>query len=91
MIPLAFASHLAATTPELCISLLQSLRAAAFDRGIGFLNASFDSRDLCLRFIRDHFHPREYPSRLYVVRWDDGNAIANTLDNRLLNPDLALL
>lgn len=91
VIPLAFASHVAATTPQLCIPMLQSLRAAAFDRGIRFLNTSFDSRDPHLGLVRDHFHPREYPSRLYVVRWDDGDAIANALDNRLLNPDVALL
>ncbi len=91
VIPLAFASHVAATSPELLTCVLQSLRSAAFDRGITFLNTSFDSRDPRLGTVRDQFRPAEYPSRIYVVRWNDGDAVASSLDSRLLNPDVSLL
>jgi len=91
VIPLAFASHLAATTPASLVVLLQSLRRAAFERGIQFLTAGFDSRDPRLAAIRSQFRAREYPSRLYAVRWDDGQSLAQSLDERLLNPDVSLL
>lgn len=91
VIPLAFASHVAAATPQAQVAILKSLRRAAFERGIRSLNTSFDSRDPRLGLIRDHFRVSEYVSRLYVVRWEDGDATADILDNRLLNPDVSLL
>jgi hypothetical protein len=91
VIPLAFASHLAATTPASLLAMLQSLRRSAFDRKLQFLTTSFDARDPRLAAVRAQFRGREYPSNLYVVRWEDGNAVAESLDTRVLNPDVSLL
>jgi hypothetical protein len=41
--------------------------------------------------LRRVLRPREYISRIYVVHWEDGVALAQSLDDRLLAPEVASL
>ncbi len=89
----AFISHLAARPdqPELLVHLVSLLRESAHASGIRYLVLGLDSRDPRLARLRKAFHPREYVSRIYVVHWKDGAALAQSLDDRLLAPEVALL
>jgi len=89
----AFVSHVAFSPDqtELAESLIHLLRVRAAARGIDYVTLGFDSRDPRLKQLRAALHPREYRSRLYVVHWEDGEALAQNLDDRLLAPEVALL
>jgi hypothetical protein len=89
----AFISHLAVSRdrPQIAEHLIHSLNGPAHTHKIDYLTLGFDSRDPRLAHIRKIFRPREYISRLYAVHWEDGAALARTIDNRLLAPEVALL
>ncbi|HEU4387784.1 MAG TPA: hypothetical protein VFV34_08310 [Blastocatellia bacterium] len=92
-IPHAFVSHVAADTeePDALIRIIRALMPAARDRGIEYLTLGFDARDPRLAQLRNAFRPREYSSRLYAVHWEDGMDLAQSLDDRLMAPEVALL
>jgi hypothetical protein len=92
----AFISQLAVSPdqpdqPRLAEDLTNSLRNFALTHGIDFLLVGFDSRDPRLAYLRGVLRPREYVSRIYVVHWEDGAALAQSLDDRLLAPEVATL
>jgi hypothetical protein len=89
----AFISHLAVSSdqPQLAECLVNLLCAHAPTRGIDYLILGFDSRDSRLAHLRRVLRPREYISRIYVVHWEDGVALAQSLDDRLLAPEVASL
>jgi hypothetical protein len=73
---LTYLSHVCvpADRAEMLIPLVESL-----DVG-GVLVAGFDARDSRLSVLRRAFGGRELRSRLYVVHWADGRAIAESLE-----------
>ena len=89
----AFVSHLAVNPlqPQFAEWLILLLQGPASTLKIDYLTLGFDARDPRLAYLRKVFQPREYASRLYVVYWDDGAQLAQSLDGRLLAPELALL
>ena len=92
-VPHAFVSHLVADPlqPRIAEALILLLQGAARARRIDHLTIGFDARDPRLAHLRRTFRPREVVSRLYVVHWEDGEELAQTLDDRLLAPEVALL
>ncbi len=89
-IPLAFASHIAAT-PDSLPAALRSLETAASQRGIEYLTVGFDARDPRLGVVRRHFKGREYSSRIYLVYWEDGAQCAEAVADGIVAPEAALL
>jgi hypothetical protein len=89
----AFVSHLAVNPlqPQIAEWLILLLHGPASTRQIDYLTLGFDARDSRLAYLRKVFRPREYASRLYVVHWGDGAELAQSLDGRLLAPEVALL
>ena len=89
----AFVSHLAASSlqPQITEWLMLLLQSQTEARGIDYLTVGFDARDPRLAHLRKVFWPREYVSRLYAVHWEDGAELAQSLDARLLAPEVALL
>jgi hypothetical protein len=94
----AFVSHLALNPDqdahkdeELLVRLIRALENAAAARGIEYLTLGFDARDPRLARLREAFRPREFSSRLYVVHWSDGADLAESLDDRIMAPEVALL
>jgi hypothetical protein len=73
------------------IELIKVLRHMASQRGIEFLTLGFASDDPRLATVRSNFSPREYLTRLYLVRWSELGGSASELDNRLLAPEVALM
>lgn len=90
---IAYISHLTIEEdqPELMECLIENLRRAARSRKLEYLVLGLDVRHPYTTHIRRVFRPREYLSRLYAVTWEDGNDLLNSLDNRLLAPEVALL
>jgi hypothetical protein len=93
VLPMALVSHLACdpARPKLLRRLVCELSAAAHARRIDYLCIGLDQRDPRLSCLREWFSPRAYHSKLYAVHWDDGAALAQRLDDRLLAPEVALL
>jgi hypothetical protein len=88
----AFVSQLAhPDQPDFAECLIALLQETACARGIDYLTFGLDSRDPRLAHLRKAFHPREYVSRIYAVHWEDGATFAESLDNRLLGPEVAIL
>jgi hypothetical protein len=89
----AFVSHLASdpNCPEVLDALLGQLLSVANRRQIEHLILGLDARDPRLPFLRKRFKPLEYVSCLYAVHWNDGAGPAQSLDDRLLAPEVALL
>jgi len=77
--------------PELMQHLISLLRTRAEAQSADYLTVGFDARDPRLPHLRRAFHSREYKSRIYVVYWEDGAALARSLDDRLLAPEVATL
>ena len=90
---MAYVAHIASAieNPEYLEWLVILLQRVALCRDIDYLIIGFDARDPRLTHLRKVFKPREYHSRLYAVHWEDGAALANSLDDRLLLPEVALL
>jgi hypothetical protein len=89
----AFVSHMAAHAdqPEFAECLIALLQEMACARGIDYLTFGLDSCDPRLAHLRKVFHPREYVSRIYAVYWEDGAVFAQSLDSRVLGPEVAIL
>ncbi len=89
----AFLSHLAfpVDQPQVAAWLIHLLRGLAHSRSIDYLVLGFDSRDPRFLYLRRIFRSREYVSRIYVVHWEDGAPLAQSLDGRLLGPEVATL
>lgn len=89
----AFLSHLAVDpeSPHLLDHLITLLRGVARGRGIDYLALGFDSRDPRVAHLRKAFRPREIISRIYATHWPDGAILAQSLDERLLAPEVAIL
>lgn len=89
----AFVSHLAAdpADPDSLKRIVLALMQTAHERRLDYLTVGFDARDPRLSHLRKTFRPREYSSRLYAVHWEDGAQLAESLDDRLLAPEVALL
>lgn len=89
----AFISHLAVplNQPQLAEILIRLFHGPAHSRAIDYFALGFDERDPRLMHLRKTFAAREYTSRLYAVHWEDGAALAQSLDDRLLAPEAAIL
>ena len=87
---LGFASHLAAGADQV-VPMLWMLHDAAAARGLDYLVAGFDARDERLNLVRRWFGGRELRSRLYAVNFPQPRAALVDLDDRLLQPEVALL
>lgn len=89
----AFVSHLAVSPsdPRELFNLVDGLRGLAAGRNLQCLTLGFATGDPRLVTIRAHFRGREYRSRIYAVHWPDIGGSAGDLDNRFLNPEVALL
>jgi len=86
----AFISHLAADS-DVMLYLIRSIAHRAVGRGIEYLTLGFSARDPRCAMVRSAFRCRAYRSRLYVVYWPDGRALAESLDARYAQPEVALL
>jgi hypothetical protein len=89
----AFLSHFAVVPEKMDVlhELVVKLCALAAERGIEFLTLGFAANDPRLAIIRAHFKRREYRSRIYIVRWPNMGGAAHQLNDRVLQPELALL
>jgi hypothetical protein len=85
----AFVSPLAISEPQFFAPLLQELRTLARRSGIDLLTLGFPLGDHCLKILRDHFHTREYHSRLYAVSWRD--KVSTQFNSISFWPDIAFL
>lgn len=90
---LAFVSHVAVPSdqPASIQPLICWLHATAQGLGVDNIAVGLDARDPRLAMLRDSFGGREYRTQLYCVHWEDGRDAAAALDDRLLQPELALL
>jgi hypothetical protein len=89
----ALISHVCtpADRPELIEPLVRSLHGSAHTLGVDSIGVGFDARDPRLAVLRRAFGGVEYRTRLYVVHWEDGRDAAEALDDRLCEPEVALL
>jgi hypothetical protein len=89
----AFLSHFAVVPEKMDVlpGLVTKVCALAAERGIEFLTLGFAANDPRLAIIRAHFKRREYRSRIYIVRWPNMGGAAHQLNDRVLQPELALL
>ena len=89
----AFLSHFAIAKGRMDAlpRLVMNLSTLAAERGIEFLTLGFAANDPRLAIIRARFKRREYRSRIYIVRWPNMGGAAGQLDDRVLQPELALL
>ena len=62
----------------------------AVGRGYAYLLIGLHEEDRLLAVAREYLH-FSYPSRLYVVHWDDGDEAFRLLDRRVPYLELALL
>ena len=92
-IAMGLLSHVATPSdwPELIVPLVRSLEGPTLTSEVDCIAAGFDARDPRLGILRRALGGREYRTQLYVVHWDDGRAAAEALDNRLCQPEIALL
>lgn len=83
----SFLSHVVTPPdqPELIVPLVRSMNVPHV------LIAGFAPNDPRLAALRRAFRGREIRSRLYVVHWPDGSALAESLDDRICFPEVALL
>ena len=93
MLAHAFLSHFAIAPEKMDTlhELVLKLCALAGERGLEFLTLGFAANDPRLAIIRARFKRREYCSRIYIVRWPNMGGAASQLDDRVLQPELALL
>lgn len=88
----AYLSHLAVDEGSVgdLTSLVAAVRGEAHRRGIGLVFMGHPSDDGFAALLRRQPRQREFPARLYTVRWPDGDL--PQLDPRLrIAPELALL
>jgi hypothetical protein len=71
--------------------LIERCLHAAGRRGLRMATLGFAAEDPRLAFVRKHFRAREYRTRLYRVHWTGMRTPVETLDGRLLAPEVALL
>jgi hypothetical protein len=76
---------------EFAVWLTYLLSAAPLAQGVECVTLGFDARDPRLASMRRFFGGMAYLSTLYVVCWEDGMELAESLDDRLLAPEVALL
>ena len=92
-IPLGLISHIATPTgrPELIVPLANALNKPARALGVNSIGVGFDARDPRLAIARSAFGGREYRTMLDAVHWEVGREAAAALDDRLCQPEVALL
>lgn len=71
-------------------SLLREIYRLAHGRGLSYLMLGMDARDPLLPTARSYFHIL-YPSRLYLVEWDDGDHLHERLEPGPTYADIATL
>jgi len=89
----AFASHVAFASDQLTEfgEVTNRILCTARERGIELLIVGFAAKDPRLTAARKMSRPREYRSRLYVVRWPGVGRAAAELDGRSIATEVALL
>jgi hypothetical protein len=89
----AMISHVVAEPrePEALSELIKELCSLSMDKRIGFLTLGLAANDPRISVVRKSYKCLEYRSRLYVVHWPGRSGSAADLDERALQPELALL
>lgn len=89
----AFLSHLAVDEDdsEALAALVAAACRNAARRGIDYAMVSLAARHPLASVIRKRFPCHDYVSMLYVVFWEDGRADADALDDRIPQPEVAIL
>ncbi len=89
----AFVSHLAVDedNPEVARALLDAVLRDSLHHGLEYLTLTLATRHALVPMIRRAFPHRAYPSVLYVVYWEDGEAAAARVDDRVPQLEAALL
>ena len=89
----AFLSHVAVAEDdgETLEALIACSCRHAIERGIDYVMISFAQRHPLTEVVRKRFPCHSYVSVLYVVYWEDGAGAAESLDNRIPHPEVAIL
>ena len=89
----AFLSHVAVAEDdgETLEALIACSCRRAIERGIDYVMISFAERHPLTAVVRERFPCHSYVSVLYVVYWEDGADAAESLDNRIPHPEVAIL
>ena len=100
-VPFAWLSHLAVDDddPTILPALLAGALQRARARSLEYVSLDLSSQNSYIPLIKKYFSPREYRSRLYVVRWPETGTAAGTakagtaaaLDGRICHPEAATL
>ncbi len=89
----AFLSHLSIDVDdeEALLALVRYAAVQATRRGIDYLMLGVAARNPLSEVLEKRFHCHKYASMIYVVYWDDGREVANTIDSRIPHPEVAIL
>lgn len=92
-LPHAYLAHLAIADdcPRIGRTLLVAASNRAVERGFACLTLGLASRHPLVGMITRTFLPIRYRCMLYVVHWQDGEAVADALDDRLSHLEVAVL
>lgn len=89
----AYLAHLAIADdcPRIGRTLLVTASNRAVERGSACLTLGLASRHPLVGMVCRTFLPIRYRCMLYVVHWEDGKAVADSLDDRLAHLEVAVL
>ncbi|MDH3620557.1 MAG: hypothetical protein OER91_06690 [Gammaproteobacteria bacterium] len=89
----AFLSHVAVAEEDgdTLEALISCSCRRAMERNIDYVMISFAERHPLTAVVRKRFPCHSYVSVLYVVYWEDGAPAAESLDDRIPHPEVAIL
>lgn len=89
----AFLSHLAVDEDdgEALVALIAAGCRNAARRGIDYAMLSLADRHPLASLVRRRFPCHDYVSMIYLVFWDDGRDAADSIDDRIPHPEVAIL
>ena len=76
---------------EALLALVRQAARHAIPRGIDYLMVGLAARNPLAKVLEKRLYCHKYASMIYVVYWDDGREIASTIDNRIPQPEVAIL
>jgi hypothetical protein len=90
---MAFASHLAVDDddPRTFSALMNGVTLAAAARGLDYISLGLSDTDPLMAELGRGFQSRKYPSRVYLVHWEDGRDDVRAIDGRPLHLEVAIL
>ena len=89
----AFLSHVAceADDGDTMEAMIRHACRQALERGLDYVMTAFAETHPLTAVIRDRFPCHSYASIVYVVYWEDGRVLAESLDGRVTHPEVAIL